>query len=225
MDFVYICRNGENEELRYSIRSVLHFYPDAKIHLFGGKPSWYSGSFTEVKDIGNKFDNIDECYKYICQSDLEDFILMNDDFYFISKPDSFYYYDGSIEEKIHFHTNRYGLSKYSRILADANKKLKKMNIHNPLNYDVHTPMLFNKNKLNHIIHLSSAPRSMYGNIYSVAGEKIKDVKIYRHTDDIYINGYFLSSEDNSFIKIKDLLKSKFPDKTAYESSSLIASNI
>lgn len=218
MDFVYICRNGENEELRYSIRSVIHFYPDASIHIFGGKPRWYIGSFTEVEDIGNKFDNIDKCYEAICSSDLDNFILMNDDFYIINKPENFnYYFDGTIEEKIQSHTQLFGLSKYARILSATNKKLKQIKIEQPLNYDVHTPILFNKEKLSKIIGISSAPRSMYGNFYNVGGEKIKDVKIYKHTEDIYINKFFLSSEDNSFNKIVDFLKLKFPNKTVYES--------
>lgn len=223
MDFVYICRNGENEELRYSIRSVLHFYPEASIHIFGGKPRWYAGNYTEVKDYGNKFNNITECYRSICNSDLEYFVLMNDDFYIIDKPDSFsYYYDGSLDDKINKHTQEHGLSNYARVLSDANKELKQMGIKQPLNYDVHTPMLFNKDKLSEVIDLSYAPRSMYGNIYRVGGEKITDIKIYKHTRNVYINGYFLSSEDNSFSKILGLLKNKFPDPNYLESSSLTA---
>lgn len=225
MDFVYICRNGENEELRYSIRSVLHFYPDAPIHIFGGKPRWYSGKYTEVKDYGNKFNNINECYREICNSDLEDFILMNDDFYIINKPDSFtYYYDGLLDKKIEGHIERQGLSKYARVLSDANRQLKKMGISDPLNYDVHTPMRFNRKKLSDVFDFSCAPRSMYGNIYGVGGEKITDIKIYKYTDNIYINGYFLSSEDSSFSKILGLLKNKFPEPS-YLESSLTASSI
>lgn len=219
MDFVYICRNGENEELRYSIRSVLYFYPDASIHIFGGKPRWYSGRYTEVKDYANKFDNINECYRQICNTELDDFILMNDDFYIIDKPSNFnYYYDGFLEEKIQKHTDRYGLSKYSRVLSDANRQLKEIGISKPLNYDVHTPMLYNKEKLSKVFDLSCAPRSMYGNIYNVGGEKITDIKIYKHTDNIYTNGYFLSSEDSSFNKIIGLLKKKFPYPSYLESS-------
>lgn len=220
MDFVYICRDGENEELRYSIRSVLHFYPDAKVHIFGGKPRWYSGNFTEIKDQGNKFDNINKCYEAICQSDLKEFILMNDDFFIIDKPDSFtYYYDGTLESKIDRHMKEYGISKYARVLSEANSKLKKIGITQPLNYDVHTPILFNKDKLAEIINLSFAPRSMYGNIFNVGGEKISDVKIYKNTDSVYINGYFLSTDDKSFIKVKNLLDKKFKDRSVYELES------
>ena len=218
MDFVYICRDGENEELRYSIRSVLHFYPGAGVHVFGGKPGWYSGNYTHVKDAGSKFDNINNCYKEICKSNLDDFILMNDDFFILEKPESFtHYFDGTIESKIDIHVGQYGLSKYARVLSEANNKLKKMGIPVPLNYDIHTPMIFNRENLSSIIDMSFAPRSMYGNIFNVGGEKINDVKIYKDTDSIDVNRYFLSSEDDSFIKIKAMLNKKFNDKSAYES--------
>ena len=217
MDFVYICRDGQNEELRYSIRSVMHFYPDAVVHIFGGKPKWYSGNYTEVKDIGNKFNNINECYKAICNSSIDNFILMNDDFFILDKPDSFvYYYDGTIDDKIQSHTNIHGLSKYSRVLSEANKKLKSMGIDKPLNYDIHTPMLFDVEKLKAILNLSFAPRSMYGNIYGVGGEKVVDVKVYKNTDLNYKNKYFLSTEDNSFNKVFDFLNKKFITKSIHE---------
>jgi hypothetical protein len=226
MNFVYICREGSNEELRYSIRSVLYFYPDADIHIFGGKPGWYSGKYTYVKDYGSKFDNINECYKSICSSNIDKFILMNDDFFIINKIESFdYYYDGTLEDKIESHMNRYGISKYSRVLAEANKKLKKMGIDNPLNYDIHVPMIFEKDKLAKVIDLSEAPRSMYGNIYGVGGKKIIDNKIYKYTKEIDTNGYFLSSEDNTFKKIFSFLESKFKNPSSYELDLFTTSSI
>jgi hypothetical protein len=218
MNFVYICRDGENQELRYSVRSVSYFYPDAEIHIFGGKPAWYSGKYTYVKDAGSKFDNINNCYKEICGSNFDEFILMNDDFFILEKPQSFeYYFDGTIESKIDSHVSQYGLSKYARVLSEANNKLKKMGITNPLNYDIHTPMMFNREKLSSIIDMSFAPRSMYGNIFNVGGEKINDVKIYKDTDSIDVNKYFLSSEDDSFVKVKKILDEKFSNKSVYES--------
>lgn len=225
MNFIYICRDGENEELRYSIRSVLKFYPEARIEVFGGKPSWYSGPYTEINDFGNKFDNIKQCYKAICATSIDSFILMNDDFYLLKRVGSFCYYDNLLEDKIMSHTNRYGLSKYARVLMDANKQLKRMGIDQPLNYDIHTPMYFDTSLLSKIIDLSDAPRSMYGNIYSIGGENISDVKIYKDTENISISEYFLSSEDNSFIKIMGSLKNLLPEPSIYESPNFITDSI
>lgn len=228
MDFVYICKDGFNEELKYSIRSVVESFPDSNIWVVGGKPDWYVGNYIQVNQIHTKYKNAAENLKKICSSSeiSKSFILMNDDFYIINKPDSFnYYYDGLLEDKIQMHMSEYGISKYARVLSEANKKLKKMGFSQPLNYDVHTPIMFEKEKLAQIINLSNAPRSMYGNIYGVGGEKITDIKIYKHTKSIYINGYFLSSEDNSFSKVSGLLQSKFKDPNSYESDLFTISNI
>jgi hypothetical protein len=227
MNFVYICRNGENEELRYSIRSVLHHFPDAEILVVGGKPKWYSGKYIEVEDIGNKFDNINYCYKVISKIDyIDQFILMNDDFFIINKPNRIdYFYDGTIDSKIESHMDKYGISKYARVLSEANKKLRKMGIDQPLNYDVHTPILFDRKLLSEVVELSSAPRSMYGNIFNLGGIKIKDVKVYRKDEAVEMNFYFISSEDDSFNKILAFLKEKFSQPSPYESDFLTKSNI
>lgn len=81
VDFIYINKDGDNEELRYSIRSVVSNYEKANVIVVGGKPSWYIGEFYPVSNVGNKFKNITECYKTICQLDhINDFVAMNDDF-------------------------------------------------------------------------------------------------------------------------------------------------
>lgn len=219
MNFIYICRDGENEELRYSIRSLVHHFPDAEILVVGGKPRWYAGKYLPVNNIGNKFDNIDECYKTICKiKSIDQFVLMNDDFFIINKPNRIdYFYDGTLDDKINKHMDQYGISKYARVLSDANKKLKKMGIEQPLNYDVHTPILFDRQLLSEVVDMSGAPRSMYCNIFNLGGTKIKDVKIYKDYEEIDINSFFISSEDRSFKTIHgNLLKNMFHHSTKYE---------
>ena len=46
MDIVYNCRPGkQNEELRYSIRSVMENLPHDNLWVVGGKPEWYTGNY------------------------------------------------------------------------------------------------------------------------------------------------------------------------------------
>lgn len=218
MDFVYICRNGENEELKYSIRSVVKHFKDATIWVVGGKPNWYSGNFIEVGDSGNKFQNINDCYDAITKEDKisNSFILMNDDF-FILKHQKFYnYYSGFLKDKIISHSIQYGNTSYARALNSAVRELKIRGVKEPLNYDIHTPMVFEKPLLSQIVGLSLAPRSLYGNLFIKDGINIKDVKIYKDTKEIDLNNNFISTEDNSFSLIKDRLSRIFREKTKYE---------
>lgn len=218
MDCVYICRSGPNEELKYSIRSAVQNLPIKNIWVVGNKPDWYCGNFIDVKDNDDKFNNIVTCYKAIITNNKisDDFILMNDDF-FVLKPikQIFHYYDGLLTDKIIDHISVSGNSKYARLLKEALKILKSKGINEPLNYDIHTPIIFNKNKLLPIINLSLAPRSMYGNIYNIGGLNVKDVKIYKNTTNINFDS-FISTEDNSFKLIANELDLMFPNKTIYE---------
>lgn len=217
MDFVYICRDGENEELRYSIRSVLKYFNNASIWVVGGKPDWYSGNFINVPDIGHKFTNINNCYKNIIEEEKisNNFILMNDDFFLLTGKIN-QHYSGSLKDKIVKHMDIHGNSSYARALNGAVKALKDRGIDNPRNYDIHTPMTFNKAQLAQVLDLSLAPRSMYGNIFDIGGIEIQDVKVYKNTESIDIDADFISTEDNSFNLVKDYLDSMFFEPSKFE---------
>jgi hypothetical protein len=87
MDCVYVCRPGDNEELRYSIRSVVANMPHDNLWLVGYKPSWYMGNFISVPNTTTKFENIRLAIKAAAEHNeiSDNFILMNDDF-FVIKP-------------------------------------------------------------------------------------------------------------------------------------------
>lgn len=220
MDYVYICRSGDNEELRYSIRSVVKYAEHDNIWVVGNKPDWYKGNFISVPDTGTKFNNITQCHKVICDSPKisEDFVLMNDDF-FILKPiqNMPTFSDGLLEDKISHHMAINGLAQYTRVLTKAKKDLYRLKVYDPICYDLHVPMPFNKALLAPIALINYAPRTMYGNIYNIDAVDIKDVKIYKDRNNINIDeSDFISTEDNSFNLIKDRLKELFPEPTKYE---------
>ena len=89
-DFVYIVKESEdNEELRYSLRSISKFYPSNKIWIVGYKPSWIQNvNYIPVKqDCGDKWKNSVNNIIKACESEeiSNDFILMNDDFIILKK--------------------------------------------------------------------------------------------------------------------------------------------
>ena len=218
MDFVYLCRDGENEELRYSIRSVVSNFNDVVIWVVGGKPDWYSGNFIEVPQNSNKFKNQINNLKAAISNKtiLNDFVLMNDDFFILFPEDSYQYYSGLLENKITDHMYINGNSSYAISLITAMKVLKKKGISQPLNYDIHTPMTLNKALLAQVIDLSTSFRSVYGNLFIKDGIEINDVKVYKRERDINFDTNFISTEDNSFNLIKDKLEEMFPNPSIYE---------
>jgi hypothetical protein len=229
MDFVYICKDGNNEELRYSIRSVVKSFPDSKIWVVGGKPNWYTGNYIEVTQNLSKYRNAIENLKALCNSEdiSNTFVLMNDDFYIVKNIDSIKdYHGGPLLEKINLYQKLNSNSNYTRKLAATYKKIKSLGIENPLDYELHVPMVMEKEKLKQTLqnNYQFLWRSIYGNVFNVGGEQMEDVKVYvkgplvlksyniKKDDHIY-----LSSADTSFdILFNNILKKQFTQKTKYE---------
>lgn len=230
MDLVYICRQGDNEELRYSIRSAVKNFTHHDIWVIGYKPDWYSGNFVSVPDEKAKFDNIINCTSAI--SDIgaisDDFILMNDDFFFLKPIGTMpTYHGGLLEDKIKRY-NDMGATRYATLLNKTYLKLIRRGIKDPLDYDIHVPMPMNKQKLKESIKKAYLPRSGYGNIHNVGGTQIKDVKTYPLKSRLSSNSYdfssgdmpFVSTEDGSFEEVYNtVLKNMFTVPSKYEAKA------
>lgn len=227
MDLVYVCRDGNNEELKYSIRSAVANLPHDNVWVVGGKPDWYVGNHIPVPQNSGAYENVRTSLRAIVDHTevSQDFILMNDDF-FIVKPvkDVNYFYSGTMDEKI----NNYMANKksygYITLLSNTKRELKRLGYEDILDYELHVPFPMNKEKLIPILEMKTLWRSLYGNIYAVGGSKMDDVKIYsknkydfdakEYLDSEYI---FLSTIDDSFDYIlNSLLWDLFPNKSKYE---------
>jgi len=227
MDYVYVCRSGDNEELRYSIRSVISHLPPGNIWVVGHKPEWYSGNFIPVKDGRNKFDNIKKCMLAIINNKeiSANFVSMHDDFFIINKTDSIpTLYGGLLEDRVNLYKKLSPSSSYTAMLDSTYKRLVKLGIENPLDYDIHVPMVMNKDMLAQIIDMPYLERSNYGNIFNIGGSLSSDVKVYskgrlssRSYDFVNGESYFLSTEDNSFDQIKSMFLNLFPEPSIFES--------
>ena len=228
MDFVYICRTGPNEELRYSIRSVMNSFPDAKIWVSGGKPDWYIGNYISIDQNGSKYANAIANINAICDSKeiSDDFVLMNDDFFILKKIDSIKtFHSGLLIDKITRFKEVARSSAYINKLVLTQKFLNKYGIENPLDYELHIPMVMNKYKLKDIIREDEFAlwRSLYGNMYNVKGEYTLDVKIYHEESsrpvsyNITEDSIYVSTDDRSFSGLfSSTLKKSFPNKSIYE---------
>ena len=228
MDFVYICRDGENEELRYSIRSVLLSFPEAKVWVVGGKPKWYSGNHVFLEQNDNKYANAVNNLKAVCNTpEISDkFILMNDDFFIIKKIETVeQFYNGLLSDKIDKFTKITGSSMYIRKLITTNNKLNKLGFTNPLDYELHIPMPMHKTGLSDILsqHSDCLWRSMYGNLFNVGGSQMEDVKVYKNkrhaarSAQITKNSIYLSTEDTGLTMMVDnIFKELLTNPSPYE---------
>jgi hypothetical protein len=229
MDFVYICKDGDNEELRYSIRSVMASFPDAKVWVVGGKPSWYSGNFIFIQQRSAKYINAVNNLKAICSSEeiSEEFVLMNDDFYIVEKINSVEtFHGGLLLDKINTYKKITQQSGYIFKLEKTFDKLRDLRMTSPLDYELHVPMVMEKQKLKTVLKHGSEFlwRSMYGNMFNVGGEEMVDVKVYIDGP-LVAKSYeiknkehkYLSSTDTSFQMLySTILKELFKSRSIYE---------
>ena len=228
MDLVYICRNGQNEELRYSIRSAVKNLPHDKIWVVGGKPDWYNGNYIQVNQTRNKYSNARENLKALVASEKisESFVLMNDDFYILNKIDSIpYMHSKTLDEKIKAREDLFSGNSYNKLLRETIRSVSRKVEGPVIDYELHVPMVMEKNKLSHVLKFTGLWRSIYGNIFSVGGTEITDVKVYVESSVFYPNSYrldnlkydYLSSSDDSFELVRStILEKLFYTKSNYE---------
>ena len=183
MDFVYICRNGRNEELRYSLRSIFANTYVNSVWVVGGMPSWYSGPHIRVEQNDSKYENAKKNLRTILDSDQipEKFILMNDDF-FITKPihNIPVYHGGLLDHKAERYAQYRATGQYTKMLLETSQTLKEHGVPNPLDYSIHVPMTIHKQNLEFALTIGGAIRSVYGNMNRIGGTQlpVDDVKVH-----------------------------------------------
>jgi hypothetical protein len=227
LTFVYLCRSGENEELRYSIRSVIEYFPNAEIWLVGQKPSWYLGSFLEVKEYADKHHGVYQNLKALCEEPNipENIVIMNDDFFIVKPIEKIVnYHGGKLFKKVLAYESMFPESSYTKKLRKAYNYLIKNNVRMPLDFELHVPIKVKKSKLVKAIQHNIPWRSAYGNLFKVLATEMQDVKVYsKESKEFDWYNYktgesqFLSTDDSSFESVKkDYLGDRFPNPTRYE---------
>jgi hypothetical protein len=228
MDIVYPCRPGDNEELRYSLRSLVNLKHD-EVYLYGQKPLWYDGEHVRVDPGPNKHKTVRKNLRAMVTDDrlTEDVIIMNDDF-FVLRPTKALgpWHNGPLSRKYEFYRVNWPKSQYTIKIRDTLAALRVSGVAEPLDYELHLPMVVNRKKLEAIFDRFPYGmwRTYYGNIYNIGGYQKRDVKVYpeglrKATSFDYTQGSpkFLSTSDQSFPRIYDeLLADRFPKPSRFE---------
>lgn len=234
-DLVYILGTGStwsNNEIRYSLRSVEKYFDplgERKVFVIGEKPEWMINVFhIPLKDEAqSKTSNARA--KYLAASEhpeiSDDFILMNDDFFFLKEMTQIpNYIRGTLLSSLKNHRNRSGY--YYDSLKATRERLQELGVAEPLDFSVHAPIVFNKKKLAEaILQMGTKTpyllRSAYGNLEKIEGLKTEDFKannmrefhqqMKRDAEFLSINNTILREE-----RFKKFLREKYPDQSKYE---------
>lgn len=225
-DLIYILKADiDTEELKYSLRSVEKNFPINRVWFVGGQPEGLEPDIRlKHEQIGNsKWEMIrSSMWKAVSDERLsEDFFLFNDDF-FVMEPvdtDSFRnFVDGTLERRIDELHSESGMNAYTRTLFKLEQELKTM--HEPtMNFDVHLPMLLNKEQVRSTLYKCSSPqmRSAIGNINRLPFVIHPDVKVY-DLESVPVNETYLSTNDDTFRKgnVGKYIRETFTTKSRFE---------
>lgn len=225
-DVVYILKNNySEEELKYSLRSVVANFPYRKIVFVGGCPSDIKPDiYIKDEQIGSsKWERSSHSLKKALKDErlTENIWLFNDDFFVMDKmKEPKNYFNGSLEKRIiDLKCKNPRGSSYIRSLELLKTQLVHMR-KDTLSFALHVPMLVNRADalalFDRRLPMSHMFRSFYGNYYKIPCEYMDDVKIMdleslpeekycSTTDDAFKNG-----------KAGEFLKRYFATPTEYE---------
>lgn len=244
MDLVYIVKKDDNnDDLKYSLRSMARFYPDYRIWIVGYKPSWIQNvHYLPVEQKGSKWKNsiqniIAACK---CQNISEDFILMNDDFFCIKPLFPLEVVAnmtlGNLNATLVKH--RAHRTPWHKAFGQVKDLLKKIGISEPYyDYEAHLPLQINRAKFLEVMELPQVQefmktpnvlhkRTLYKN-YDKPTKATTipiDVKIKQFSDDTkermkvcgWVSVYDRQVKDVRFNTLKSLLNINFSKKCKYE---------
>ena len=230
-DIVYILKDTpENEELVYSLRSLENF-PHRKVVFVGGCPKNLKPDIwiPVEQDKDTKWSNSANNLKIMCQDSrlTPDVYLFNDDFFVLS-PIKFLptYKNHDLLALARLVTKNWSIkSEYidDRIMPTI-KELRRLGL-SINNYELHVPMLINREKMLVIYDVMSCPvakRSFYGNYYNIGGvdidqEGMQDGSVQNKNGKVNFSRTFVSSTDESWQRnVGAQIRNLFPRPSRYE---------
>lgn len=228
-DIVYFLREGKNEELRYSLRSVVKNFPHSRVIFYGGKPKGITPDvYVKVEqNEPTKWQKVRHMMLLACENDdiSDEFWLFNDDFFVMKKVETppTAIYNGTLAGRIaQIEKATFGRpSEYSKLLRRLKEELQAHGIEKPLNYATHTPMLINRKKMAEVLrggYKSPMFRALYGNLCHIGGIDEPDVKYHgirkpQNSDTIYVS---TSDESWNRDEIGHRIRAYFQERSRFE---------
>lgn len=232
MHAVYYVRPGENEELRYSLRSVSAHADVDRVTLVGGYPEWLNTDTVEVLPGNphhikqwNGFENI----RIAARENPGDFVVFNDDFILLDDlADPLpYFHRQALDNHILQADNRTPEGQHrKKMLVQMSFYLKSNRVANPYSFETHVPMRINGEKLldrmeSYFEWWSMEPqplmwRTLYANQEPFAEQVGRRDVITHGAESFGMAKDFASTSDRSVDPILPILAERFPEPSRWE---------
>ena len=234
IDIFYVIGTGskwQNNELRYSLRSLEMFGKNIKdVYIVGNKPYFINDKikWIETYDIG--YPSVNHWYKvrkFFKTTNIDKAVYMMDDVFFTKEVDFDNYPLYQRGDLVDIPNDG---DSYHKCLINTKNELKDMG-KNTINFEVHCPIIYERNKFLNLTDIFNTlrkkhknfvgVRSLYANYYNMNGPFTKDVKIRgRHMDDMTdkMNKIDCFSIGDEVIEMgmDKILQEKYPNKSKFE---------
>ncbi len=209
--YLYKKTSDKGRELRYSLRSLENIKNwNGEVFVVGDREPWMNNLTVIAADkYPHRFSDVRAKYLAITRSPLipNDFILMNDDFFVTERAEVKPLHQGELSG---------GTSSWQQCKERTKVYLQSQGIAKPLDYDIHVPMIMNKDKLAEALkanegateHTYLANRSIYGNLHKIGGKEYVDGKTKSNA---ILNREFISTS-----LYNDKLNDLFPTCSRFE---------
>ena len=217
VDLVYVvARNGSNDELRYSLRSVAANLPHRHVVVAGYQPRWLTGvAHVPVAQDSDKWTNQARNVRAALAEVDDRFVLFNDDFFVVEPAGEVpVMHGGSLAKTIK------GLKRRSHPYALRMIDTLEFLGGDALSFDrIHTPLPMRRDEARRMfadIDGRYLFRSVYGNWFHDGGVETGDVKVRGRT--VGVSGVFVSTSDRSWQRseVGRRVRRLFPDPCVYE---------
>lgn len=229
---IYYVKEGDSEELRYSLRSLATFAPPGDITIIGSAPDWVNLDMVTLlpgNPYENRFQNSLHNIRTACEYEPGDFWVWNDDFFVMDEwPDPFpVWFWQPVELHMRKSMGDPKSAPRKKVFHTTLTYLRMQGINFPMHYELHIPMKINGTEMLRIldeasdyINLDNPPiwRTLYGNLSTLPSElhlsrsDVKHHSPYSIKEDLD----FLSTDENSFHRTRSLVESKFTTPSPWE---------
>lgn len=224
-DVLYLVRPGDqNDELRWSLRSVDANLPHAQVHIAGYTPSWVRNvNSIDVPAGPHKYRNTNANLRAGLDHVSKWFYLFNDDFhcmrYGATPPEA---HRGPFTAIV---KHGVGSSDYINILRRTARHLQHAHgIQEPMCYELHIPMLINRDLMRDILDNTPSAeldagigkRSLYGNLAGLNNTAVQMADVRPFPEQAWDQPFISTIDRNWPAQLGDYVRARFPNPGAYE---------
>lgn len=228
----WLYRPGsDDEQLRYSIRSLTATLPVEEVVIVGERPPWFRGRVIPTKNGLNIRENTWRAM-LVAAKELGAYVLCNDDMYCLERQrDMPIHHRGPLAAQVERNMARKPHSSYTKSMADALTVLEAHGVKNAKCFEAHTPTLIHAEPMAEAFALrkASAPlwpskRTIYGNLARKRSTLVpgpipgtKDVKVSRESQELPTGPWLSTNEVTWRGRAGAKIRKAFPNPSVWES--------